>query len=405
MQKIQSISASQWAAIHEMRQSIYDLCATPADHRLAEQAVEALYTNASKQPPKVLFCKSPLEGVLLFAILKQANLGANLRDTLWANLRDTLRANLGDNLGANLGANLRDTLWANLGDNLGANLGANLWANLRDNLGANLGDTLWANLGDNLGDNLRANLWDTLRDNLGANLRDNLGDNLRANLRDTLRDTLRDNLWAFYYEKARLGFYLGGEIAGVKYDLEKRSRYKLIAQNLDFILPFENICIVCDRPIKIGWHDAGGIHCEDGPAVEYADGYKLWALEGYLVPEQVVMAPETQTLEDIHQEENEEIRRIRINRFGWSRYISKSHGEVLDIAMPRYGGMESLIKTSMGNVLCTYDPSTGRPYSLEVPASLKICEQAQRYLLAPEVAFGRHGVDVEEIQTYPLIRA
>jgi hypothetical protein len=197
----------------------------------------------------------------------------------------------------------------------------------------------------------------------------------------------------------------GGEIAGLTYDQKSWAKYKLIVQNLDIILPFKEICIVCERPTKIGWHDAGGIHCEDGPAVEYADGYCLWALEGYRVPEKVVMVPETQTLEEIHNEENEEIRRIRINRFGWSRYISESHGEVLDVAMPRYGGMESLIKTSMGNVLCTYDPSTGRPYSLEVPANLRTCEQAQRYLLAPEVAFGRHGIDPEKIETYPLIRA
>jgi hypothetical protein len=259
MQKIETISASQWAEIYKMRQSIYDLCATPTNHALAEQAVEALYANANKKKPNVIFCKSPIEGLFLFAFAYKAS------------------------------------------DNLGANLGANLRANLRDNL--------WDNLWDNLGD--------------------------------------------FYWDKSRLGFFEGGEIAGLTYDQKSWAKYKLIVQNLDIILPFKEICIVCERPTKIGWHDAGGIHCEDGPAVEYADGYCLWALEGYRVPEKVVMAPETQTLEEIHNEENEEIRRIRINRFGWSRYISESHGEVLDVAMPRYGGMESLIKTSMGNVLCT----------------------------------------------------
>jgi len=118
-----------------------------------------------------------------------------------------------------------------------------------------------------------------------------------------------------------------------------------------------------------------------------------------------VLRPETQTLEDIHQEENEEIRRIRINRFGWDRYITESSGEVLDIALPQYGGMESLIETSMGMVLCTYDPSTGRPYSLEVPPDMRTCRQAQKYLLAPEIAFGRHGINTKDVQTYPLIRA
>ncbi|MGL5719847.1 MAG: hypothetical protein ACRCYP_03520 [Alphaproteobacteria bacterium] len=34
-------------------------------------------------------------------------------------------------------------------------------------------------------------------------------------------------------------------------------------------------------------------------------------------------------------------------------------------------------------ILCTYDPSTARPYALEVDDNCRTCEQAQRYLLAP----------------------
>jgi hypothetical protein len=416
MKKIESLSPLQWDEIYKMRQSIYDNCAKPTDKALAVQAVEALYANANQKVPKVVFCKSPLEGVLLLVFLK-------FKPHRWDNLMAHLRAKFRANLEANLEDNLMDNLEANLGDNLGHDLGHNLRANLEHNLWTKLS----ANIADDLGLNrrvypegnpedliveyfesdLRANLEDylgNLRDNLEDNLENHLYASLWANFGENPLASPRDNLWMFYRDKSRLGWFLGCGVAGLNgyYELPK---YRLIVENLDVIIPLSGICIVCERPVKIGWHDAGGIHCEDGPAVEYADGYKVWALEGYRVPESIVMEPEKQTLEEIHQEENEEIRRIRINRFGWNRYIQEASAKVLDIATPRYGGMEALMETSQGKVLCTYDPSTGRPYSLEVSPECRTCKDAQRYLLAPEVAFGRHGIAPEGIETYPLIRA
>jgi hypothetical protein len=49
-----------------------------------------------------------------------------------------------------------------------------------------------------------------------------------------------------------------------------------------------------DGPRDIGdrivWYKAGRIHREDGPAVEFKDGRKLWALDGQLVTEQEATA-------------------------------------------------------------------------------------------------------------------
>jgi hypothetical protein len=147
----------------------------------------------------------------------------------------------------------------------------------------------------------------------------------------------------------------------------------------------------------------GVIHNDFGPAIAYKDGFAAYAIHGVRVDEQIVMRPETQTLNQIKQEDNEEVKRIRIERYGWQKYLQDTNAKVLDVSThPQW--MESLMQTDNMKILCTYDPSTGRIYSLEVDPRCNTCEQAQRYLLAPDEAFSRTGINTESIPTYPVLR-
>jgi len=254
--------------------------------------------------------------------------------------------------------------------------------------------SLRASLRDSLGASLRASLGDSLWASLGDSLRDSLGDSLRASLGDSL---------TFYYWQGSAGFLDGGTLAGANLDKQKYQTLKKITANLTVIFPYKDVCIVCQNPIYCGWDDQGRIHGEDRAAAEYKDGFKIWALEGYRVPESLVMEAEKQTLEEITNEQNEEIKRIRINRYGWVKYLSEANAEILDIATPKSGSwMESLMKCDGFTVLCTFDPSTGRPYSLEVDPEIKTCEAAQKYLLAPDIALNGLGIDC--VKNYPLVR-
>ena len=91
------------------------------------------------------------------------------------------------------------------------------------------------------------------------------------------------------------------------------------------------------------------------------------------------MAPETQTIEQIHGDDNEEVRRLRIERFGVLRYIEESQATVLD---SRRNDIENtyeiLVQTNAGLRLATHCPSTGRRYFLAVTDDVKKCEAAQK---------------------------
>jgi hypothetical protein len=197
-------------------------------------------------------------------------------------------------------------------------------------------------------------------------------------------------------------FFDMGDRIGVEFDRQKYELYKSYCEHVGWIFPYENICIVCDRP-TVKWRD-GVIHSDDSPAVEFKDGFKIWAIGGVTVDEQIVMSPATQTIEQINNEENQEIKRIRIERYGWRKYLEDVNAKVLDVSVNSFS-MESLMDAGDMIILCTYDPSTGRIYALEVDPDCQTCDQAQRYLLAPDIAFSECSIDTNSIKTYPKYRA
>jgi hypothetical protein len=124
------------------------------------------------------------------------------------------------------------------------------------------------------------------------------------------------------------------------------------------------------------------LHNTSGPAIVYPDGWEIYAIGGVRVDEQVVVRPETQTMDQIRKERNAEVKRIRIERYGWSRYLDEINAVVLDqrlndIEVTR----EVLMRSPEGEtVLVCACPSTGKLFSLEVPPTISTCEEAQNFL-------------------------
>jgi dissimilatory sulfite reductase (desulfoviridin) alpha/beta subunit len=62
----------------------------------------------------------------------------------------------------------------------------------------------------------------------------------------------------------------------------------------------------------------------------FADNWGIGQLTGVEVDEQIVMSPETQTVKQIRKEENEEVKRIRIDRYGWNKYFEEINAKTID---------------------------------------------------------------------------
>jgi hypothetical protein len=128
--------------------------------------------------------------------------------------------------------------------------------------------------------------------------------------------------WVAHYDALR-------RAAGVVFTPEQNRRLDLwatVAQSCGWWWPREGVCVISERPIAVRtevWGDDGEVrlHCADGPAVCYADGWDLYAWHGTQVPSWVVTDP---SVHRIAREANVEVRRCAIEHIGWASYIDQA---------------------------------------------------------------------------------
>ena len=101
-----------------------------------------------------------------------------------------------------------------------------------------------------------------------------------------------------------------------------------LAHSCGWVWWHENVLSISDRPNVIHRDDQGRLHCADGPAIAYRDGWAIHALHGVVVPADIIEQPASITIARITAEENSEVRRIMIDRYGADRYLLDSGASI-----------------------------------------------------------------------------
>ena len=161
----------------------------------------------------------------------------------------------------------------------------------------------------------------------------------------------------------------------------KYGLYREWCMAVPWCIPYSGLCVVSRRPVVAEWNERKVLHCDNGPAVAFRDGFRVWCIDGIRVDEQIVMRPESQTVKQIDGEQNGDVRSIRIERFGWPRYLKETGSKCREHRVNDVTGTdEALYQTPRGEQRLVVGCSTGRMFALGVPASVETCEQAQRWL-------------------------
>jgi hypothetical protein len=103
-----------------------------------------------------------------------------------------------------------------------------------------------------------------------------------------------------------------------------------LTQSAGWFWPMEKICLVTDRPQHLARDDQGRLHCEARAAIEYRDGWGVYSWHGVRVPDWIILHPERITADLIDAEENAEVRRVMMERFGFDKYLLDGKAETLD---------------------------------------------------------------------------
>ena len=175
---------------------------------------------------------------------------------------------------------------------------------------------------------LKSEQWKQFVRNLSDQIPGSSGDSLWDSLWASLWDSLGSEWWG-QHEAYWIAFYLFcRDIVGVNFDA-KRSRqldmWRDIAESCCWWWCFENYVVVSERPTVCRMTEQEGrLHCEDGPALAFADGYALYRWHGVNVPTDVITDPRSITIARIDAENNAEVRRIMLERYGEAKYLQDS---------------------------------------------------------------------------------
>src|SRR5574337_427159 len=135
------------------------------------------------------------------------------------------------------------------------------------------------------------------------------------------------------------------EVAGLELtdDLWQRGlAYEATTEAASWWYPHRDFIMVCERPTVIRrelsdpsrprGRRSHRLHCVDGPAVEFSDGWGVYSIHGVQIPfgkRHIVEAPDTITVAEIEAEPNAEVRRVMIDRYGPARFVVDSGARVV----------------------------------------------------------------------------
>lgn len=146
--------------------------------------------------------------------------------------------------------------------------------------------------------------------------------------------------------------------------------------------PYKNLCLVCEAPQSFLLNQRHFLHNDNGPAITFRDGYKVFSLNGVTVSPKLLEQPESITIEEITRETNVELRRIMIQRYGVERYTEDSGAKIID--SDQYGTLykkeqqsdEPIVIVKVINATPEPDGSGPKQYFLRVPPHIVTAKEA-----------------------------
>jgi hypothetical protein len=161
----------------------------------------------------------------------------------------------------------------------------------------------------------------------------------------------------------------------------KAKTYLNLLKQTQYILPYDRVAFVSERPLVLKQDAQGRLHSDHGPALAFADGFRIYSWHGATISERVIDNPESLTVEDIENQRNAEIRRVMIERYGMERYIRTSgareiHSDETGVLYRKeFLNDEALVMVKVINSTPEADGSF-KAYFLRVPPTMKTAKEA-----------------------------
>lgn len=323
---------AEWEAIARSLQ--------PFDIEGAQSAINALYEAHRLRSPSIVICESPVQLALFFELLYTRSASGELCEGRRQDQLEMVRSKLSE-----LPAAVQGRFWHNLEEHKASNPA------LSGDTGKVVTNRMETAIWDEIIAPMRGEMLKRLSHDLIASLRLDLRRPLQRG-RDALRiaamefeapNAVQRDSFAFRTSPDRWGAwqvvdflpylfpveFIDPDFYKNVVDYRKLKLWVDIARHAPSGIFCENVAFVLDRPRAFHANNDGRLHNQFGPAVAFKDGYLLYAWRGIIVPEDVIMSPESIGVNRIENTENVELRRAMTEIFGVARYLNESGAQLV----------------------------------------------------------------------------
>ncbi|MEP0757783.1 DUF6745 domain-containing protein [Coleofasciculus sp. FACHB-T130] len=300
------------------------LSTEPIDRGKAAESVINAYDSIGKKAPKIIFSNSPYAALKTFSakITKQPKKALNeqLRFQPWHQMEEQISNQI-------IEKHLNDQLWGGL----------------------------------------ERQLWGGLERQLFKQLIKQLGSKINHKY-------IPPEVWAC--GGSNFDFYIS--VLNCTYEQSKWSVFQSLVKNCGWILPSEEIAIICDRPRVLSFDNQQRLHAEGAPAIQFADGYSLYASHGVRLPEKYgKLHPHQWQAKWLLEDNNAELRRVLIQGIGYDK-IAQELGAIELDSYQEYTllKIDTDIDVEPISLLKMTCPSTGFIHALRVPPEMISAREA-----------------------------
>ncbi len=289
--KIRRLSPEQKASIegHRKRWAGMRASTAPADRELAGLGIAAAYEAAGWHPPRhVVWCSSPMQMAVLWSRAAHDRVGPNLMTSIADLVRNRAAAAIQRRVSGAVLAAVDELSQPVVADTLGDTL--------RDAVirSSHAVRPRWPKRQRWLSWLSHGRPWLHLQD-AGC--------------------SPRSHSWLERHDYFR-------SVCGLMEETEPLRGLLLIAAHADWIIPHKYTCWISEPP-QIVWTDARGrLHSAEGPALQYRDGWTVYAWKGVEVPARVIERPEQISNADIDRASDIHVRRCMIERMTAEKFIA-----------------------------------------------------------------------------------
>ena len=361
MIKLEKLTPEQEARLPEFRDFglRIGLSTERTDRAAADAAIREHYRACGlAEPREICWFDSPY-----------ASVWDSVRASVWASVWDSVRASVG----ASVRASVRASVWDSVGDSV--------WDSVWDSVRARVGASVRASVRDSVGDSVRASVRASVRDSVGDSVWDSVWDSVRASVWDSVGDSVWDSVRASvgaHYDAHETAWIMAWDQYGISLSPAALTMMK-VSEHVWWWYPGREIVFASDRPTKIAReHDTGLLHCENGKAIEFADGTGFSAWRGQTIPDEWVTGKPPTAAECLTWR-NMDQRAAACEIVGWHNILDQLQPRVLDADEDRMIG--TLVEIDLPDhgpqrlidCIC----GTGRRFALLAPPEAMTALQAQ----------------------------